>query len=246
MCDEYVPHSSVLRDKHRRIRPAGWQHSVCRSNRQARNNKLAFSGGLLSVKHLLTRLRKEEACIIGCLAPLLITVLATQVRAQTESVLHTFAGSSEGGAPYAGLLSDRAGNLYGTTMQYGDAPCAYPFGGCGTVFELVAVQEGGITQWTFEVLYTFRGGTDGADPASTLVFDSSGNLYGTTTAGGTGCGGLGCGTVFELARSGSEWYENVLYRFTGGPDGRDPVGSLTLDPRGNLYGTTAFGGDNNC
>ena len=173
-------------------------------------------------------------------------VLTKHAGAQTETVLYTFTGSSDGGVPYAGLVSDKDGNFYGTTMQYGDGPCSYPFGGCGTVFELMKDRQDGITQLTFKLLYTFHGGSDGADPASTLIFDSSGHLYGTTTVGGTGCGGLGCGTVFELEWSGSEWNENVLYRFTGGFDGRDPVGSLTLDSQGNIYGTAAFGGDNSC
>jgi uncharacterized repeat protein (TIGR03803 family) len=71
-------------------------------------------------------------------------------------------------------------------------------------------------------------------------------LYGTTFSGGTGCGGLGCGTVFELERSGDGWTEKILYRFTGGSDGSDPMGSLTLDSHGNIYGTAAYGGDDTC
>ncbi len=106
-------------------------------------------------------------------------VLTKQARAQTETVLYTFAGLNDGGVPYAGLISDKHGNLYGTASQYGDGPCTFPFGGCGTVFELMPVDDGGIVQWTFKLLYTFQGGSDGAHPASDLVFDSSGNLYGT-------------------------------------------------------------------
>ncbi len=173
-------------------------------------------------------------------------VLTKQARSQTETVLYTFTGLNDGGVPYAGLVSDKQGNLYGTALQYGDGPCSYPFGGCGTVFELTPVDDGGIVQWAFKLLYTFHGGSDGAQPASDLVFDSSGNLYGTATAGGNGREGLGCGTVFELERSGGEWVERTLYRFTGGSDGCDPVGSVTLDSGGNIYGTAAYGGDDSC
>jgi uncharacterized repeat protein (TIGR03803 family) len=169
-----------------------------------------------------------------------------QVRAQTETVLYTFTGSSDGGVPYAGLISDKDGNLYGTASEYGDGLCNFPFIGCGAVFELARGDDQGTIQWTFKLLYTFQGGSDGANPNGDLAFDSLGNLYGTTAWGGTGCAGSGCGTVFELERSGDQWVEKVLYRFTGGPDGQEPLSSLTLDSQGNIYGTAAYGGDNNC
>jgi uncharacterized repeat protein (TIGR03803 family) len=124
--------------------------------------------------------------------------------------------------------------------------CNFPFVGCGTVFELTPTQEGGNVQWTFKLLYTFQGGSDGDNPHGDLAFDSLGNLYGTTAWGGTGCAGSGCGTVFELERSGDQWIEKILYRFTGGSDGQAPLGSVTLDAQGNIYGTAAYGGDNNC
>jgi uncharacterized repeat protein (TIGR03803 family) len=179
-----------------------------------------------------------------CLA---ILILRDNGHAQAEAVLYTFTGSSDGGAPYSGLISDKYGNLYGTASEYGNGPCAYPFRGCGgVVFQLAPVENGSAVQWTFNVLYAFRGGSDGAHPANNLALDSLGNLFGTTAAGGTGCGGLGCGTIFELQRSSDEWVEKVLYRFTGGFDGSDPLGSLTLDQQGNVYGTTAQGGGNAC
>jgi len=179
-------------------------------------------------------------------AVILAIAVAKQAQAQTETVLYSFTGSSDGGVPVAGLISDKDGNLYGTTSQYGDGPCVFPDAGCGTVFELMPTQEGGVVQWTFKLLYTFQGGSDGDNPKSDLAFDSLGNLYGTTAWGGTGCAGSGCGTVFELERSGDAWTENILYRFTGGTDGSYPVGSLTLDAQGNIYGTAAYGGDINC
>ena len=189
--------------------------------------------------------------IPGIASALLLAVsvlcgITTRAGAQTGTTLYTFTGLSDGGVPDAGLISDKQGNLYGTTLQYGNGSCTFPFTGCGTVFELSPVKDGGKLEWTFKLLYTFQGGSDGANPASDLVFDPAGNLYGTTSGGGTGCNGTGCGTVFELEKSESGWTEKVLYRFTGQSDGNSPVGSLTLDSRGNIYGTTAYGGDNSC
>jgi len=90
------------------------------------------------------------------------------------------------------------------------------------------------------VLYSFRGGLDGANPRGRLRLDGSGNLYGTTSIGGeTGCGGKGCGTVFKLAPDGAE---TVLHAFQGSPDGFGPDGDLIADTNGNLYGTTSGGG----
>jgi uncharacterized repeat protein (TIGR03803 family) len=148
--------------------------------------------------------------------------------AQTESVLYGFQGGSDGAQPVAGLIADKAGNLYGTTAFGGAADS-------GTVYELTNVAG----SWTDTVLYTFQGGTDGAYPYSTLVFDESGNLYGTTLAGGTGCSI--CGTVFKLTNRRGTWTETLLHSF-GGLDGENPYGSLLRDSAGNLYGTTYSGG----
>jgi uncharacterized repeat protein (TIGR03803 family) len=97
-----------------------------------------------------------------------------------------------------------------------------------------------------QVLYAFQGGTDGSSPSSGLIFDSSGNLYGTTQAGGgTACAGSGCGTVFELTPDGTGgWAETLLYSFQGGSDGQGPSSGLIFDQAGNLYGTTLYGGTN--
>jgi uncharacterized repeat protein (TIGR03803 family) len=99
----------------------------------------------------------------------------------------------------------------------------------------------------YKVLYKFTGGSDGGASQSPLIFDKAGNLYGMTYLGGQkgGCfAGLGCGTVFELTPgSGAGWAESVLYAFTGGADGGNPIfGGLIFDANGNLYGTTSFGG----
>ena len=167
--------------------------------------------------------------------------------AHNEKVLYTFNGGTDGAYPTAGLISDKAGNLYGTTTAGGSGSCSSADGvGCGTVFELSPVAGG----WTEKMIYTFQGGQDGSYPEGALIFDVKGNLYGTTFAGGGGsCTDLepGCGTVFEVTPgSGGTWTESVLYRFQGGSDGSTPVSSLMFDQAGNLYGTTAAGGGSAC
>ena len=95
-----------------------------------------------------------------------------------------------------------------------------------------------------KVLYPFTGGNDGGRPAADLVMDKAGNLYGTTVTGGTGqaCSG-GCGTVFKLTPlAGGKWKESVLYNFQAGADGKNPYGGVTIDGKGNLFGTTVAGG----
>jgi uncharacterized repeat protein (TIGR03803 family) len=149
----------------------------------------------------------------------------------TETVLHAFAGGSDGDGPQAALIADASGNLYGTTKQGGGACSGF---GCGTVFEIAA-------NGTESVLYAFTGGADGANPVDSLMRDKSGDLYGTTEFGGdaSGCGGTGCGTVFKLSPAGAL---SVIYTFTGGNDGGQPVANLIADSKGDLYGTTLFGG----
>jgi uncharacterized repeat protein (TIGR03803 family) len=96
---------------------------------------------------------------------------------------------------------------------------------------------------TEKVIHSFTGGNDGIDPAVTLAQDADGNLYGTTIKGGTGACDNGCGTVFELSPlAGGKWKEKILYSFTGGSDGKNPYGGVTLDSKGDLYGTTVAGG----
>jgi len=155
----------------------------------------------------------------------------------TESVLYNFTGGSDGANPFAGLIEDAQGNLYGTASGGGS--------GSGVVFEL---SRNG-SSWTETVLYAFGGAPDGARPAAKLLMDSSGNLYGTTTAGGTvaGCplGNSGCGTLFKLTRNGSSWTEAWLYSFSGGADGAGSYGPLVMDAHGNLYGAAFNGGDLN-
>lgn len=157
-----------------------------------------------------------------------------------ETTLHNFTGTNngDGAYPYAGLIVDGKGNLYGTTFNGGDNSCN-PGLGCGTVFrfDLKTSKE--------KVLYTFgsNGGDDGQNPFGPLVEDAAGNLYGTTSNGGgaTACG-QGCGTVFMLDTKN---HETVLHAFTGvNGDGETPFAALVLDKKGNLYGTTEYGGNN--
>lgn len=156
-------------------------------------------------------------------------------------------GTADGYRPFAGLIADAAGNLYGTTYNGGNSPNCYSSltFGCGTVFELIRpTSADGV--WTESVLYSFQGGTDGAGPSGGVIFDQAGNLYGTTSGGGQNSACPNCGTVFELSppsTADSSWTETVLHRFEDGTqDGASPMGSLVFDKAGNLYGTTFVGG----
>ena len=159
------------------------------------------------------------------LAAGLVLMMGTALAASGETVLHSFAGGTDGSYPAAGVI-DQAGNIYGTT-RYGSAS------GAGTVFKLT--QSGGV--WTETVIYSFAGGNDGSSPAASVVMDAAGNLYGTTRLGGP----ANAGTVFKLSPAGTSWTETVLYAFTGGTDGGAPQAALALHGQA-IYGTTPQGG----
>ena len=143
-----------------------------------------------------------------------------------EAVLYMF-GTDDGSNPdYGDLVFDHAGNLYGTTRNGG----AYLQ---GTVYEL---SPQGVS-WTEKVLYSFAGLPDGSTPLSGPVFDQTGNLYGTTSAGGAN----GWGTAYQLKPSGSGWTESNLHSFQNGSDGSSPTTGVVFDRSGNLYGATAAG-----
>jgi uncharacterized repeat protein (TIGR03803 family) len=145
----------------------------------------------------------------------------------TQTVLYNFTGGTDGANPEASLVRDAAGNLYGTTIAGGAS-------GAGTVFKVTG--KGKET-----VLYSFTGEADGAKPEAALATDAAGNLFGTTTAGGSN----GNGTVFKLThpkKKDGKWREKVLYSFGTGTDGATPVADVTFDAAGNLYGTTSAGG----
>ena len=156
-----------------------------------------------------------------------------------ENILHEFTTKKDGSFPTADLVFDKAGNLYGTTMEGGEGCGLY---GCGTVFKMTNTNG----QWTKTTIYAFKGGTDGTFPYSGLAFDKHGNLYGTTAVGGIGpCvieGTPGCGTVFKLKpHSNGRWEKTVIYSPDGSAGG-GLFGGVVFDKAGNLYGTTAFYG----
>jgi uncharacterized repeat protein (TIGR03803 family) len=164
-------------------------------------------------------------------------LMPTVSGAWTEKILHSFNTTNlDGYTPYGGLVRDSAGNLYGTTATGG----AFTR---GTVFELLPQAGGG---WKEKILHNFNiNGIDGFAPFASLVFDTAGNLYGTTDQGGTPADGdLAFGTIFELKpKAGGGWSEQVLHTFIeNGIDGYQPQASLIVDASGNLYGTTYSGG----
>ncbi|PYT52595.1 MAG: hypothetical protein DMG43_11255, partial [Acidobacteria bacterium] len=170
-------------------------------------------------------------------AAFLVFVLTTgaatlaQAQAPTFTVLYSFMGSPDGNGPYlAALILDKAGNLYGTTNAGGTGTCSLgrigPSPGCGTVFKLD-------TAGNETVLHSFTG-SDGSGPAASLIMDTAGNLYGTTSSGGS----ASVGTVFKIDTSGNQ---TVLHSFAGS-DGSGPDAGLIMDNAGNLYGTTSSGG----
>ena len=180
--------------------------------------------------------------------------------AWTETVLYVFKGHAynDGATPAGGVVTDQAGNLYGTTGYGGGGPCTLLGGavGCGTVYELSPPAKQG-DPWTETVLYSFQGGNDGYVASGDLVLDKAGNLYGATLFGGgkgTTCDSLyggQCGTVFELSppeSNGGKWTEKVLHSFASATDGANPNGGLVLDSKGAIYGTTYGGGfeDGDC
>jgi len=203
------------------------------------------------------------------LIPALFATRSAQ--AQTFSVLYSFKGGTDGGAPQGGLVQDASGNLYGTTYAggahqkgvvfkvdpSGNETVLYSFNGqtdagnpyAGVIMDasgnLYGTAEGGEgsslgavfkldPQGNFTVLHTFNG-IDGESPYAPLLMDSAGNLYGTTE----GAGAFHNGTVFKIDSTGNF---TTLYSFAGKPDGDEPYAGLIMDSAGNLYGTTRHGG----
>ncbi|HTT81978.1 MAG TPA: choice-of-anchor tandem repeat GloVer-containing protein, partial [Rhizomicrobium sp.] len=151
---------------------------------------------------------------------LALPVTTAQAHQDSIQVLANLQGSFQN--PWAGLVEDASGNLYGTTYNGGS--------GYGNVFMLA-------TDGTLTDLHDFAGGGDGGYPRGDLVFDASGNLYGTTYGNNSNDG-----TVFEIAADGTY---SVLYGFAGGSDGAHPAAGLLVDQAGDLYGTTYYGGNSN-
>jgi uncharacterized repeat protein (TIGR03803 family) len=155
-----------------------------------------------------------------------------------ETVLHEFTGTHlDGAAPNAGVVFDKAGNLYGTTTGGGE------YDG-GVVYKVTPSGH-------FSVLHSFSGlRGDGLNPYASVMLDAKGNIYGTTAAGGlnkcTSLAGSSCGIIFRLSRRGNQWVEKILHKFKSA-DGGQPIGNLIFDKDGNLYGTAGIGGSSlNC
>jgi uncharacterized repeat protein (TIGR03803 family) len=146
-----------------------------------------------------------------------------------ETVVLSF-NEGNGFYPYGQLISDPAGNLYGTTIYGGQR-------NSGEVYEL-SPSSGG---WTENILYSFGTGAGGYQPVGGVILDRAGNFYGTTRFGTKGR----YGSVYQLMPSGQGWVENTIYSFTGGSDGGEPEASLLMDSSGNLYGTTGWLPDSN-
>ena len=166
---------------------------------------------------------------IPVLSALMATLtLVSAAQAATEKVIYSFfVDGTDATNPMSGLVFDSAGNLYGTTASGGSF-------NLGTVFELSPNGDG---TWSESILHTFQGDPDGATPIGSLIFDSSGNLYGTTSSGGTLSG-----TVFELTPNGNgTWNESILYTFDDA-DGSRPSAGLIFANGGDLFGTTSTGG----
>lgn len=148
----------------------------------------------------------------------------------SKSILYSFQGGSDSGSPYAGIVFDKAGNLYGTTGGGGSDECEYSGVNCGTVFQLTRSETG----WREKIIYNFHDHQYGGFPSG-LIIDPAGNLYGTI------CESFeGVGWVFGLSRYGDSWVFHLLSSLPGSSCGF--TGTLTLDSAGNLYGTTTNGG----
>jgi hypothetical protein len=149
-------------------------------------------------------------------------------------IIHSFSGGSDGSVPVGGIVLDQAGNIFGTTNSGGAA-------NYGAVFGLRL----GSTGWEGKLLYSFAAANDGRVPSTPLTLDQAGNIYGTTTLGGTLNNGVyeNAGIVFELTpKSEGSWTETILHNFTGGLDGQNPSSGVIFDTAGNMYGSTTGGG----
>lgn len=146
----------------------------------------------------------------------------------TGKVIYTFLGGNDGGFPGGNLTIDAQGNLYGIAGT-----------GLGIIFKLSPNQDG---SWTETVIYKFLSLAVAAAPSSGLVFDSHGNIYGTTSAGGVCDGGYCGGTVYQLAQAQGAWTLSVIYNFPLRTGENTYPGGLSIDGQGNLYGVTSAGG----
>jgi uncharacterized repeat protein (TIGR03803 family) len=170
-----------------------------------------FTGGLKT---------KNPECSAGC--GVVFKLTPTAKGPWKETILYRFKGGADGASPHAGLIQDKAGNFYGTASGGGNST------GTGTVFKLTLTSTG----WKETILHSFGIEVDGAVPFASLVFDSAGNLYGTTVLGGE----QNLGTVFKMTpQTSGTWTETVLHSLQGGNDGLEPYAPVVLDKEGNVY-----------
>jgi uncharacterized repeat protein (TIGR03803 family) len=236
---------------------AEWKEKVLHSFQGGKDGSLPAGGVVFDSAGNLYGVTTDGG--LSCPAPGCGTVFQLAPPARngdpwTETVLHVFNGN-DGSRPAGSVILDANGNLYGTTAYGGSGTCILLGGnvGCGLVYELSppAEKDG---RWKYSILYSFQGGKDGQYPVQNLTLDTAGNLYGATLYGG-GFGTcdapyyLYCGTIFKLSppkKNGDGWNESVLHSFKSGTDGANPDGSLALDSKGAIYGTTYAGGTQNC
>ena len=207
-----------------------------------------ISGGLATCKAL-----PAAALLAGCGIVFALKPPAAGKTLGTETILYKFKGGKDGSRPGHSLIADAAGALYGATEYGGTNICpdtTQP--GCGTVFKL-APPAAGKAAWSESIIHDFKGGTaDGDYPQTSLIFNSAGALFGTTSAGGSGTctqpgsKAKGCGTIFRLlppASGKTVWIENILRQFRNtAEDGSIPVNGVVADSAGVLYGTTGSAG----
>jgi hypothetical protein len=203
----------------------------------------ALAIGTNGVLYGATTAGASPACLFGCGTVFELVPPSTPGGTWTLRTIYSFMGGMDGDGPYAGLAMGAKGVLYGATQYGGTGSCpGDPAGliGCGTVFELTPPAAPG-AGWTEQVIYTFMGGPDGANPTAVLAVGNGGVLYGATPSGGISS----LGTLFSLtppASPGGTWTEAV-YSFTGlNGDGSSPAGGLTLGANGVLFGATSRGG----
>ena len=181
--------------------------------------------------------RKIPFAVQSILSALALTLTLVPITwgAPKYKVLYAFVNKGQGWAPYAGVVFDNEGNLYGTTAGGG-------LYGWGTVYELTETLHG---KWSEAVLYSFCPGgwpcSDGDNPDGNIVLDKAGNLYSSTAQGGTGI--PAAGTIFELSHGSGGWTHTVLYNFCSRhdcSDGSGPGGNMVMDQHRNLYGAAAY------
>jgi len=197
--------------------------------------------------------------LVGCGAVYELSPPAQKGGTWTEQVLYSFPTPKEGYVPAGDLAFDSSGNLYGATFFGGGygTTCDEFYQYCGAIFELSPPLQKG-SSWTEQTLYGFKGTArgvltgDGGSPNGGLIFDTAGNIYGTTMDGGfaggecwgVGQGGPGCGTVFRLVppvKQGQPWSEEILHSFNG-QDGAAPYAGVVFGPNGDLFGSAFAGG----